>query len=140
MRIDGNLPIRPAAARRDSRSGSSFATDFTAPTSGEAPVASTGAARTLSPVDGLFALQEVADDAGSRRRRAVQRGSAILDRLDDLRLGLLSGRMSASQISDLTRLVAIERAQIDDPRLQAVLDEIDLRAQVELAKLAVASR
>jgi len=140
MRIDGNLPILPAAARRDSRSGSSFATDLTAPASGEAPAASTGAARTLSPVDGLFALQEVADDAPSRRRRAVQRGNAVLDRLDDLRLGLLSGRMSMSQISELTRLVASERAQIDDPRLEAVLNEIDLRAQVELAKLAAASR
>jgi len=140
MRIDGNPPILPAAARRDSRTGSSFATDLAAPTSGEAPVASTGAARSLSPVDGLFALQEVAEDAPGRRRRAVQRGSTILDRLDDLRLGLLGGRMSASQIGELTRLVAGERARVDDPQLEAVLDEIDLRAQVELAKLAMGSR
>jgi len=140
MRIDGNLPLPPAAARRDSRSGSSFATEFTSPASGEAPAASTGAARSLRPVDGLFALQEVAEDARGRRRRAVQRGSAVLDRLDDLRLGLLSGRMSAREIGELTRLVASERALVDDPRLSAVLDEIDLRAQVELAKLAAGSR
>ena len=140
MRIDGNRPIVPASARRDGRSGSSFAADFTAPTGGDPPVASTGAARTLSPVDGLFALQEVREDGPSRRRRAVQRGGVLLDRLDDLRLGLLSGRMSAAQIGELTRLVASERAEVDDPRLAAVLDEIDLRARVELAKLAAGAR
>jgi Class II flagellar assembly regulator len=139
MRIDANRPILPAAGRRDGRAGSSFATDFTSPAGGDTTVSSTGATRALSPVDGLFALQEV-PEALAGHRRAIRRGSALLDRLDDLRLSLLSGQLSVSQIGELSRLVASERAQVDDPRLAAVLDEIDLRAQVELAKLTASLR
>ena len=140
MRIDANRPILPAASRRDGRTGSSFATDFAAPASGDVPAASTGAARSLSPVDGLFALQEVPEDALAGRRRAIRRGSDLLDRLDELRVALLSGRLSANQLHELTRLAATERTRVDDPLLSAVLEEIDLRAQVELAKLAVGLR
>jgi len=86
----------------------------------------------------LFQIQEM-PDALAQRRRAVQRGSTLLDRLDDLRLALLSGSLSPGQIAELQRAVASERGLVDDPRLLAVLDEIDLRAKVELAKLTVSS-
>jgi hypothetical protein len=36
----------------------------------------------------------------------------------------------------LAQLVRARRDQVDDPRLIAILDEIELRAAVELAKLA----
>ena len=140
MRIDANRPTLPAAGRRDGRAGSSFATDFASPAGGETPASSTGSTRALNPVDGLFALQEVPDDPLAGHRRAIRRGSALLHRLDDLRLSLLSGQLTVSQIGELSRLVASERAQVDDPRLTTVLDEIDLRAQVELAKLAASPR
>jgi hypothetical protein len=63
----------------------------------------------------------------------------LLDRLDDLRLALLAGGLSPGQISELQRVVMSERALVDDPRLLAVLDQIDLRARVELAKLTTSS-
>jgi hypothetical protein len=86
----------------------------------------------------LFQLQEV-PDAVAQRRRAVQRGSTLLDRLDDLRLALLGGSLTPGQIGELQRAVTSERALVDDPRLLAVLDEIDLRAKVELAKFTASS-
>ena len=138
MRIDPNRPIHPASPRRDGKSGSASGTGFSSAVSGEQPAAGTTASRPLQPVDGLFQLQEV-PDALAQRRRAMQRGSTLLDRLDDLRLALLSGGLSPGQISELQRVVTSERALVDDPRLLAVLDEIDLRARVELAKLQAPS-
>jgi hypothetical protein len=138
MRIDPNRPILPASPRRDGKSGPASGAGFRSAVSGEYPVAGTTASRPLLPVDGLFQLQEV-PDALAQRRRAVQRGSTLLDRLDDLRLALLAGSLSPGQISELQRVVTSERAQVNDPRLLAVLDEIDLRARVELAKLTASS-
>ncbi|HXP73282.1 MAG TPA: flagellar assembly protein FliX [Stellaceae bacterium] len=138
MRIDPNRPILPASPRRDGKSGSAAGTGFGSAVSGEHPVSGATGSRPLLPVDGLFQLQEV-PDALAQRRRAVQRGSTVLDRLDDLRLALLSGSLSPGQLSELQRVVASERGLVDDPRLLAVLDEIDLRAKVELAKLTMSS-
>jgi len=138
MRIDPNRPILPATPRRDGRTGFASGAGFSAAVSGDHPVSGTGAARPLLPVDGLFQLQEV-PDALAQRRRAVQHGSTVLDRLDDLRLALLAGGLTRGQIAELQRVVASERGLVDDARLLSVLDEIDLRAKVELAKLTTSS-
>ncbi|HRJ61426.1 MAG TPA: flagellar assembly protein FliX, partial [Azospirillaceae bacterium] len=54
--------------------------------------------------------------------------------LRDIRHGLLSGDLSADKLVDLSRLVQSRKVAVDDPGLAQLLDEIDLRAQVELAK------
>jgi hypothetical protein len=137
MRIDSNRPILPATPRRDGKAGSAQGPTFSSAISAEQPVSAPAASRPTTPVDGLFQIQEI-PDALAHRRRAVQRGSTLLDRLDDLRLALLAGSLSPGQLVDLQRAVASERGQVDDPRLASLLDEIDLRARVELAKLSLA--
>lgn len=69
-----------------------------------------------------------------RRRRAVRRGSGILDRLEELKLALLSGEASEGSLEKLARTLREERPQDADPTLNGLLDQIDLRAAVELAK------
>ena len=59
----------------------------------------------------------------------------ILDELDDLKLAVLEGRISADQLNRIVSQMSARREQSDDHRLEDVLDGIDLRAQVELAKL-----
>ena len=138
MRIDPNRPILPASPRREGKSGSASGSGFSSAVSGEYPVSGAAASRPPLPAEGLFQLQEV-PDATAQRRRAVQRGSNLLDRLDDLRLALLAGGLSPGQIAELQRAVGSERGLVSDPRLLAVLDEIELRARVELAKLTMSS-
>ncbi|NBR29945.1 MAG: hypothetical protein EBT83_16285 [Betaproteobacteria bacterium] len=58
-----------------------------------------------------------------------------LDALEQLRDGLLSGSLPVATLRNLERMVAQERALVSDPKLNAVLDDIELRAAVELAKL-----
>lgn len=100
---------------------------------------STGAAAAagLAPLTSLGAVLAVqaVDDALTGRRRPRERGERLLDALDELRLALIEGRLPARKLGALQALVSEQRANADDPQLQAVLDEIELRAAVELAKL-----
>jgi hypothetical protein len=137
MKIDRLSTIGRSAARRNERIGPTKSGAFakTLAIGAEAPpvsVVSGGAA--LAPVDALLVLQEVSEDPGGRNR-GRRHGEALLDHLDDLRLGLLSGRMSLDALERLSAMVAPKRDQVDDPRLTQILDEIEIRAAVELAKL-----
>jgi hypothetical protein len=82
----------------------------------------------------LIAVQEVSAYAGGRTA-ARQRGEEMLDKLDELRLGLLAGGLPAATVERLADLAAAERGDVNDPRLAEILDEIEVRAAVELAKL-----
>jgi len=134
MRIDGAPQIQTnTATRRDARapnSGSDFATALT----NEQPAAPTSAPTAPPAVNGLFALQEVADSL-TGRRRATARGIALLDKLDELRVALLTGRFPRSQLEALRQLAREHGPTVDDPALAAILQEIELRVAVELAKL-----
>jgi hypothetical protein len=84
-------------------------------------------------IDALLALQGI-EDPTEKRRRSVQRGKGALDVLDDLKLGLLSGDLRASTVSRLRDAAADLKSLSGDPVLDAVLCEIELRVEVELAK------
>lgn len=82
----------------------------------------------------LLGAQEV-DEREARRHKAVKRARLTLDTLEQLRDALLIGLLPVSTLENLTKMIERERQDHDDPRLSAVLDEIEVRAAVELAKL-----
>lgn len=87
----------------------------------------------ISSLDALLSVQEAGDSTESVKR-AKRQGIDMLDQLDRIRLGLLTGGIPVSALEQLERMVTRQREKIMDPVLAAVLDEIDLRVQVELAK------
>ncbi|KPF99834.1 flagellar assembly protein FliX [Rhodopseudomonas palustris] len=91
-----------------------------------APLAPTG-------LEALLAMQGV-EDATERRKRSVARGRSALDVLDDLKIGLLAGSFNPSTVARLRAAAAELKASSGDPGLDAVLAEIELRVEVELAK------
>jgi hypothetical protein len=122
---------RPAAA-----DGKGFATEEAS--DGKAAAALTGTAP-IAAVDTILALQGV-EDATDSRRRVVQHGEQLLTLLDELRDGLLVGGIPRPTLNRLALAIAARRESFADPKLHEVLDEIDLRARVELAKLEQAER
>jgi len=90
-------------------------------------------------VGAILALQEVAGPL-ERRRRAVGRAGKILDVLEDVKIALLSGDASMDDLDRLRRAVRDERMGTDDEQLEGVLNEVETRAAVELAKLERANR
>ncbi len=135
MKIGHVSSPRTSATKRSERSGSAKAGDFAQALGSEKAVpAGLESAAPLGALDALVALQEV-DDPTTGRAKAQQRGEDLLDRLDQLRMGLLLGRVSISELERLSILVNRETAATADPRLREILSEIELRAAVELAKL-----
>ena len=89
----------------------------------------------IAQLDALLSLQEAgAFDSEEARQKAKKRAALLLDQLDQIRMGLLSGGIPKSSLEQLSRMVSQHRDSIMDPALQEILDDIDLRAQVELAK------
>jgi hypothetical protein len=97
------------------------------------PTANTGV-RTIGGIEVLMALQGV-EEPGERRRRAVARGRTALDALDALKIGLLSGEFDAGTVARLKAAVSGLKDGSGDPLLDEVLAEIELRVEVELAKM-----
>ena len=132
MRIYGPNGTTLGTAAGNARRTSS--TGFSLPDAAAAPENRTAAApRAAGNIDALMALQGI-EDPVERRKRSVQRGKGALDVLDDLKIGLLSGNFDASTVSRLRDAAANLKSSSGDPGLDAVLSEIELRVEVELAK------
>ena len=85
-------------------------------------------------MDALLALQG-AGDSLSGKRQATERAFSLLDILDDLKLALLDGVLPQETLVKLMETLQSRRDATHDPRLEAALDEVEIRAAVELAKL-----
>jgi len=120
-------------------SGEAFRLPSTA-TPGGPETAGVAASGPLAAIEGLLAVQEseTTDGYSGRRARAIAQGHDILDVLDQVRLDLMMGGVPKSKLEALVRLVERNKDALPDSRLSAVLDEIELRAQVEIAKMEMA--
>lgn len=136
MKVTGPSGTTPASSQRPVRSSGGFAMPQTAgaaPATASAPTASTSS---VADVSALMALQGV-ETATERRRRAIRRGGTLLDRLDELKIAMLSGEAGEGALERLGRTLREERPQDEDAALTGLLEQIDLRAAVELAKADV---
>ena len=133
MKINVTGPGRNTQIRRTGKNaraggGSAFASHLQG-------VASADTAAKSAPVaaSGLFALQEVGDrpDESSQAKSFAY---GLLDQLDELRHSLLLGGVDPARLRGLRSRLQMERAKVTDPKLAAILDEIELRVAVELAK------
>jgi hypothetical protein len=134
-KLDSASPLR-----RTGRAASFSGSSFSAEDAGEAKTATalTGTGP-LAAVDTILALQGV-EDSTSSRKRGVSHGEQLLKLLDEVKDGLLAGGIPHGVLNRLASAIAKRRESFVDPALQGVLDEIDLRARVELAKLEQAER
>ena len=82
----------------------------------------------------ILALQDMGD-ATDGRSKGLAHGEQLLDILDSVRDGLLAGGIPRATLNRLAVAVTRRHDVFADPKLQDVLDQIELRAHVELAKL-----
>ena len=135
MRIQGTSAAAAPAASPTVRRSASGTFSLDGENSTRAATASAGM-RNIGGIDALLALQGV-EEPGERRRKAVKRGRTALDALDALKLGLLSGTLDTAALARLKSAAAGLAEPTGDPGLDTVLAEIDLRVEVELAKIGM---
>lgn len=140
MKIDAPGSVRAKSVRQTGKSrnggGAEFAKHISSG-SEAAPVAGGGSAGQLDSVEALVALQEVPDATRQAKPPEQKHAEDLLDRLDQIRLGLLRGTLSRIDLQALVLQLAERRRETGDSRLIAIVDEIELRAKVELAKLSM---
>jgi len=131
-------PKETSASRKKekpSATGSGFA-DRLRETQGADETASAVESGGVGAVGSVFALQEVPDATDGRSRAVLKDyGNDVLDRLDELRIGILNGVFSKERLTDLAQNMRKKRLESDDPQLNGLIKEIELRAEVEIAKL-----
>ena len=84
-------------------------------------------------IDAILALQAVGEPLEGKKK-ALRRGKKLLDTLEEIKADLLIGAVSPERLDALTAMLA-EIRERSEPGLESVLDDIDLRVRVELAKL-----
>ncbi len=92
----------------------------------------------LGGLEALIAIQS-GDNTREKRRRSVKRGQSMLDLLDELKLALLAGQLPPDFTNRLSVMVR-DAGDSGDPTLDSIMDAIELRAEVELAKIRAAAR
>lgn len=135
MEINGPRRVDSANVRRVSRTATGESKAFAAEEASDAQkaVGLTGTGP-IAAVDTILALQGV-EDWADQQTHGVGHGEQLLTLLDEVRDGLLAGGIPRLTLSRLALAVSKRRGGFADSKLQAILDEIDLRARVELAKL-----
>ena len=131
MRVTG--PIGPSTRPPSGAGRATGVPGFSLP----GPAIATGAAPAHAPVAAaaLLGLQDIGPTSAERRRRGVRRGRLLPDRLDELHLGLLDGAVPLTALQGLRAELAGATELDGDERLRGLLDAIDVRCAVELAKL-----
>ena|SRR3990167_1671410 len=138
MKVSGTSGVESLGGARKAPRASGGQGGFSLPTVSSAGAASDVArgmgVSGVGSVDALIALQDVGGPL-ERRRRAVSRAGRILDVLDEVKLALIDGEVTGRDLDRLLRAVREERMATEDGPLEGLLNEIETRAAVELAKL-----
>lgn len=128
QRVNG-ATVAGRTRRPDAKGDETFRLDDAGPA--PAPAGLTGLAGTSALGAVLLAQQE---EFGERRRQNFSRAADLLDRLDEIRMALLTGRLQRTTLEKLASALATQRQEENDPAVTETLDAIDLRVAVELAK------
>ena len=138
IRIDGPGRVGGVQGGTPTRRAEGTGQGFSLPggeTPAKAAAPTLSGATALTDIASLLALQgvPVEEDRREKRRRAIRQGLDLLDVLEGVKLDLLGGGVASERLERLVQVLG-QRRPSGDERLDALVDEIDLRARVELAK------
>jgi hypothetical protein len=90
----------------------------------------------VTAVGSILAAQEIDDDGdGLKSRQQLRKyGEDILERLDEIKQNLLIGGNSRDILANLAQTLRMKKSATNDPGLISIINDIELRAAVELAK------
>lgn len=140
MKVEGPSRSQQSEQAKKKDKVSSGGSSFSSMVAGESGGAQeAGATHSIANIDVMLAAQGAESPTErAARKRMRARADTILNELDRIKTGLLTGTLTVGHVIDIADVVAAHREKIMDPRLTAILDEVDLRAQIELAKMRVA--
>lgn len=139
MKVTGTKSVKQTAPQKKSAvrsvDGPSFADRLKETSNKDSTVDAPAEVAPVSGVGAILAAQEVGGSADERANKlAVRYGGDILDHLEEIQRDLLLGAIPKDRLTNLARLLHHKKSEVTDPRLLRLIDEIELRAEVEIAK------
>ena len=137
--VGGASAAGPASktAKTSKSAGGGFAEKLASLDQGEEETQGVDAPSAVGGIAALLATQGVGDSLDREaRKRLVDYGNDLLDKLEELRHGLLMGAIPKEKLIAMAQMVRSRRDVPSDPHLTELLNEIELRVEVELAKLS----
>lgn len=134
MQVGNILPEKINSAQKKKKSsGSVFSV------ASDAEEAGSGVSIGKVNVSSLWTLQTMDDDV-TEREKFQHSCKDVIEELKSLRLGLINNDFSQANISKLTEVLKNSKLEFQDPEMQKLLDDVRLRAEIELAKLERAQK
>jgi len=129
--------VEKSKKKQGTVSSDAFAEDLKQVTdSPAADAAGTVSGSVVAGVGAVLAAQEVGDATQGRSKGLlIDRGNRLLDSLEGLQVALLGGNLSKDKVVELAQTLREKRPDDSDDQLNELIDDIELRAEVELAKL-----
>lgn len=89
----------------------------------------------LSQISGSFPTQPLLILQGvTEKQIAKEHGDKVLNLLDQLRIGLLTGQLTDQHLQSLASYLKNKTLSFSDPNIKQTMEEIEQRANIELAK------
>ncbi|MBL4616979.1 MAG: flagellar assembly protein FliX [Robiginitomaculum sp.] len=129
-------PTRPTQSVRSTKAKKTSSANAFTPASGneQQPIATMTGSSAIASVDALIALQ-AEPEIKTVIEKATMRANSLLGILDTIRISLLDGGIPERTLKQLLSALGEQREETGDPALEAILEQVEVRAQVELAKL-----
>ncbi len=136
MRVSAPGPVQSSNVRRTERRAG--AGGFSSLIAADEPSSTPATLQTqaTASVGAILALQAT-DDATTGRKRAMQRATDMLGELEEMRRALILGDLPPQRLAAIASRLAKKESGELDPVLQQILQDIELRVAVELAKLGL---
>ena len=134
MKVDQARRSNVSNTKRSKSTIKSGEMAFTAVLDGEIKTERPSPSVKVATLDAIVPIDSAAVEE-QHKNLAKGRAVFILDRLEDIRQGLLLGAISQSGLQELARTIREARGETLDPKMSDILDDIELRAKIELAKL-----
>lgn len=142
IKIDGNKTVSSVSKKKKtSKTGGTSSVSFGSMVDALKETDAIAGAEGVGAVESTSADASGAVDPYSVPQDARGRGKYMLERLEDLEKDILSGNPTDAieKLRHALDTEAIDRANLS-PKLIEILDEIDMRASVEVAKLETANK
>lgn len=88
----------------------------------------------LSKINPFTAIQNL-EEYNNDQQKMSEIGGDLLNHLNNIRFGLINGELPEEAIHNLKEALAHIDIKLRFPELQKVIDDISLRAEVEIAKM-----
>lgn len=126
--------VSTSSKAKKSSSGGDFASYLS--TGGMQKTSVISSMSSLSLGDSILSTQFAEEEEKkAKQKQLVKRAESLIEKLEEIRNGFLVGYMSKDMLIDVSRFLKLQKIDVDDSYLTELVSEIELRVEVELAKL-----